>query len=391
MHIAIIGGKLQGTEAAYLAGKAGWEVTLIDKNKQAPARGLCHHFRHLDVCQEDGFKAAFKNVDIIIPAIEDFTALQAIHSHCRNFDAPLFFDHKAYQISRSKQRSNKLFEQVGVKIPAKWPNCGFPVIAKPSCASGSQGVCKLRDFDDYNVFRSQLSGENEQWVLQKYLDGPSYSLEVIGHNGKYVPLQVTELEMDETYDCKRVTAPSTLTEILKEDFNTIAIKLARALKLEGIMDVEVILCDEELFVLEIDARLPSQTPTAVLWSSGSNMLKLLWAMKSETFSGLNAIIDPLHVIYEHIHVMPGLVEIAGEHLMANPGPLQVISDFYGADEAITNYTKGKSDWVATLITADKTLDGVHIKRKEVLASLCQSQGIEKIKDTTPGLIGMKSQ
>ena len=36
MKIAIIGGKLQGTEAVYLAKKAGFEIILIDRDAQVP-------------------------------------------------------------------------------------------------------------------------------------------------------------------------------------------------------------------------------------------------------------------------------------------------------------------------------------------------------------------
>ena len=222
MHIAIVGGKLQGTEAAYLANKAGWEVTLIDKRDQPPAKGLCHHFRHLDVCREGGFQAAVKNLDAIVPALEDRSALQALSIHCRDLDVPLIFDKKAYQTSSSKLRSNALFNQTGMRMPAEWPDCGFPMIAKPSQASGSHGVCMLMDINDYNAFRSRVSDDDSDWVLQKYLDGPSYSLEVIGRYGHYVPFQITELEMDENYDCKKVIAPSTLTGDLKNGFNTMA-------------------------------------------------------------------------------------------------------------------------------------------------------------------------
>ena len=44
MLIAVIGGKLQGVEAVYLAQKAGWEILVIDKNPDAPATGLCDKF-----------------------------------------------------------------------------------------------------------------------------------------------------------------------------------------------------------------------------------------------------------------------------------------------------------------------------------------------------------
>jgi len=40
MIVAVVGGKLQGIEATYLAHKAGWDVLLIDTNPAVPASGL---------------------------------------------------------------------------------------------------------------------------------------------------------------------------------------------------------------------------------------------------------------------------------------------------------------------------------------------------------------
>ncbi len=49
MRLAIVGGKLQGTEAAYLAGEAGYEVVLIDRRPDRPAAGLAAEVHVFDV------------------------------------------------------------------------------------------------------------------------------------------------------------------------------------------------------------------------------------------------------------------------------------------------------------------------------------------------------
>jgi len=40
MQTVVVGGRLQGLEAVYLAKKAGWQVKLIDKSKNLPALNL---------------------------------------------------------------------------------------------------------------------------------------------------------------------------------------------------------------------------------------------------------------------------------------------------------------------------------------------------------------
>jgi pyrrolysine biosynthesis protein PylC len=157
---------------------------------------------------------------------------------------------------------------------------------------------------------------------------------------------------------------------LISEFEALSLALANALNLKGIMDVEVILHENELKVIEIDARLPSQTPTAVYWSTGLNMVQLL----GDLFLNRQAHIQPdskhgFGVIYEHVRVRSNQLEIAGEHIMSGAEALHVIPDFFGANEAITNYAAGRDEWVATLIVVAETIKAAWERRNSVIADL----------------------
>ena len=112
-------------------------------------------------------------------------------------------------------------------------------------------------------------------------------------------------------------------------------------------------------MLEIDARLPSQTPTAVYHSCGINIVALL----AETVLGGR--IPPVDLTlrrgccYQHVCVSGGAVEVLGEHMMGAARPLRLVPGLYGADEVITDLPEeaaGEADeeWVATLITLGQT-------------------------------------
>ena len=125
------------------------------------------------------------------------------------------------------------------------------------------------------------------------------------------------------------------------------------------MDVEVILHENELKVIEIDARLPSQTPTTVYWSTGVNMLQLMAAnFLKQSFEPPWDNRLPACVIYEHVCVTSNMLEIAGEHIMSGADALRVYPDFFGADEAITNYASDRNSWVATLIVTETNPEAV---------------------------------
>lgn len=351
MRVVVVGGKLQGVEAAYLAGQAGWDVTLVDRNPQVPAAGLCDSFRQLDIVQEEAvLPEVFQGADLIIPALEDDDALSVLVRAALAHDFPLAFDLAAYHISSSKRKSDLLFEQHNIPAPRYWPNCSFPIVAKPSSLSGSSGVRVLSCAQEMEELLKEVGSAADDYVFQEFLEGDSYSLEVIGLEGNALPLLTTALEMDAVFDCKRVTAPVELDLSLERQFQVMAKKVAGLLNLTGVMDLEVILHNGVLKLLEIDARLPSQTPTAVYKAAGVNILELLYQVIVKNKLPQQVDLSAKRgVVYEHIMVTPQGLETLGEHIMADAGPLKMLTDFYGADEALTNFAPGRAAWVATLI------------------------------------------
>ncbi len=374
MLVAVAGGNLQGLEVAYLARKAGWDVLVVDRHANVPASGMCHWFVQHDLREEKNLGALFEKADLLIPALENDAALAALSRCARSQGIPFAFDPAAYEVSSSKKVSDGLFARSGIPVPQAWPHCSLPVIVKPSHASGSADITIFNDRASVDDFLRQAKGD---WVAQAYLEGPTYSLEVMGRHGDYCLPQITDLYMDAQYDCKAVTAPSLMPAELMSTFEKISLEIAGLIDLNGLMDVEVVESDGELFVLEIDARFPSQTPTAVYHSTGFNMVKAL----GELFLNGNVPSAPKPgnaqgVIYEHIYVSNGTLGFAGEHIISNAGPLRLVKGFCGADEAITNYTEGRAEWVATLIVIGKDLQEATQKRNRVLTAIKHDFGLE---------------
>jgi pyrrolysine biosynthesis protein PylC len=386
LKIAVVGGKLQGTEAAYLARRAGWPVVLIDKKPDVPARGLADEFYCLDVAGEaPGLRSILRKTELIIPAFENAPALDFLKKVADEEGVPIAYDGSSFRIASSKKSSDRLFADLGIPAPRPGTSGLLPLLAKPSGLSGSRGVRKILSQKELDSFLAAGGLESEDWVIQEYLEGPSYSLEVFGLGGEYVSLQTTVIEVDPLYDCKRVLAPADISTDLKSEFGRIGRKIAGALGLKGIMDVEVILHQGLLKVLEIDARLPSQTPTAVFKSTGVNMVELLGDVFVKNF-----LQEPLPnprekaVIYEHIRVGPEAIEVSGEHIMAAAAPLHVQEGFFGADEAITDFAQGRLNWVATLIFVESSRPEVQAKRDATIESLKRHFGIDVFRDSRPG-------
>jgi pyrrolysine biosynthesis protein PylC len=383
MLAAIVGGRLQGVEVACLARNAGWRTLLVDQKTNTPARRLCDHYRQLDARQPLALDDAFKAVDIVIPALESQAALESLVSWGRRRKVPVAFDPDAYTLTSSKIDSDGLFASLGIPAPEPWPGCGYPVVAKPSGASGSKGVAILKNESEARK-RFPRGFPKNGWVFQQYLHGPSFSLEVVGSPGNYTPLQVTELFMDDVYDCKAVAAPTRLLPAQIHEMERLSVGIAEAIRLKGLMDVEVVLHEGCFKVLEIDARFPSQTPLAVYASTGCNMVECIARLfiDKKPLTPFPAAAQR-GARLEHIRVTPREIIIEGEHIVADAGRLDRVNGFFGADEAITNYLDAATDWVATLIVTGDTRRIAERKRNQVLASIKSQLHLERIDDRKP--------
>ena len=359
--IAVIGGKLQGTEAVYLARKAGFRTLLIDRHPDVPAAALCDRLLVFDFGADGVYPPDAGRPDLILPALED----DAVHCLARRWaqaeDIPLAFDLNAYGVSCSKLASDRLFHRLGLPAPTPWPEAGFPVVVKPDNASGSDGVVIIKSPEDMTARFPDGRGLTGM-VAQEYVEGPSYSIEVIGTPGAYTPLQVTDLGMDEAYDCNAVRTPTDLSPDQVKHLENMAVAIAETIDLKGIMDLEAILHQGQLKLLEIDARLPSQTPMAVFWSTGMNMVAMLADLFIKDIKPERGRSE-VPVLVEHIRVTGQNIAFLGEHIMAGDGPLHIETGFFGADEAVTSWGPGKHTWVATLIFRAETTDALEDRRR----------------------------
>lgn len=334
----------------YLAKKAGYRTYLVDKDENVPAAGLCLRFFQTDVFEEKKMLWLMANVDLVIPATENVVVLEALTRYQALTGTPMPFDLKAYYLSSSKKASDQFFMSKGIPAPKPYPECAYPVIVKPRGKSGSKGVRKVASPGALNAHPEYLT---DAYVVQEYLEGRSFSIEVIGWGKQFNLLQITEILVDGHYDCKQVVAPAAISAEQAAAFHEIAAKLAGAIQIHGIFDIEVIADKGRLKVLEIDARIPSQTPISVYHSTGVNMLTL---MEEAAVGHVRPVtLKASRVcLFQQIRFTEGRIEMLGEGIMAEAGPLSYYKNFFGADEALTNFAPGKDSWVATLIVTAET-------------------------------------
>jgi len=386
MKIGIVGGALQGMEAVFLSKKAGFETLVIDRKKSAPAMSISDTYEVLDVTKDtERTKEALLDCDVVIPACEETEALKNLDKIMRHSEIPFLFDINAYNISSSKKRSNEIMAKIGVPLPKPWPECGFPAVVKPSSQSGSIGVSAVNDIGEMDAALKIVSDLGDIPIIQEFVSGKSVSIEVIGRSGSARPLVTTEVVLDYNYDCKMVVCePHILPKEDDELFAEIGKKTAEAVGLDGLMDVEAIYTKKGLRVLEIDARIPSQTPAAVWAATDINILEELVFSSMGRSTSKNSRNECS--VYEHYIVENDSLTTCGEKIFGKVTEPRCESRFFGADEAITDYAPGKSAWRATVITKGKSPAEVLEKRKNFIRNVMEECELEEYMDRSPEMI-----
>lgn len=156
----------------------------------------------------------------------------------------------------------RVWEKVGVPSPqfkifsdklavqAEIPIFGFPLIIKPTDSSGSRGVTKLESLDDNIVdavdraFHFSKSGEV---ILEKYMQGTEFTIEVFGANGEIRVLAVTEKKKVEgTRDtvARELATSDRAPEVIKRIVDAVVGAFIALGYLEGPGHAEAILMDD---------------------------------------------------------------------------------------------------------------------------------------------------
>ncbi len=303
--ICLVGGKLQGFEAAYLSKKAGIRVVLVDKDPHALIRNYADEFHCFDVIKEpERLIELSKSVDALLPVNENLECIEFLSSVKEKFSCPVLFDFEAYRISRDKKKSKDYFASIGIPTPQDKPS-EPPYFVKPPCESSSVGAGIIYDEEELRELEPGM-------LIEEYVEGEVISLEVIGDGSHFAVVKETLIHIDEMYDCHMVTPlPPELS------FRQISHALAANLSLKGIMDVEAISGPKGLKVIEIDARFPSQTPTAVYYSSGINLIELLFSAFTDGVEEIKILPENKYCIYEHLMLGEnGILIPVGEQVLS---------------------------------------------------------------------------
>ena len=155
---------------------------------------------------------------------------------------------------------------------------GYPVLVRPSYVIGGQGMSVVRNQEELKKYMSIiLSGKTGNSVLvDKYMPGTEIEVDCISDGDTVlIPGIMEHIERAGIHsgDSIAVYPPYNLSESMTKKVCDISVKMARGLKTSGIVNIQYLIYENELFVIEVNPR-ASRTVPYISKVTGVPMIEL---------------------------------------------------------------------------------------------------------------------
>ena len=165
-----------------------------------------------------------------------------------------------YMHQRDEINTVKIIEKVGL-----------PCFVKPNRSGSSFGISKVYSEENLEEAIMKAFKEDEEILIESFLDGKEVSVSVIEHKGKIKVLPITEIvsendffDYEAKYEGKsKEITPARISEVEKKKIIQTARKVYRVLNMSGFSRSEFILVDGEPYFLEINT-VPGMTEESLL-------------------------------------------------------------------------------------------------------------------------------
>ena len=160
----------------------------------------------------------------------------------------------------------------------KLKNMNFPVVIKDTLGLSSFGmdVCKTFQEAKHVLLSKKNNGDR---LIEEFISGLSFGLEVYGHDGNYVfsPLFINSLNQFGLTSPKQNVklGPVTNEKFHIKSLHKMLYSLAEKLNFRGIAQIDLVFSGEKWYIIEINSRISGMTQT-VASSLGISLYELIF-------------------------------------------------------------------------------------------------------------------
>lgn len=184
-------------------------------------------------------------------------------------------------VAINKKKTGAVLEEEGFLIPKSslvhreryWHECSYPIIVKPVDQGSSIGLFKFTSEKEYQDSLEKIFNSREYMLVQEFVEGREFTCGVIEKQKEIIPFVATEVLLTkgdmfdyeakyEVNGCKEIT-PADVDEVLMKRIQETSKRCHAVLGCKSISRTDMILKDDDLFVLEINT-MPGMTKTSFI-------------------------------------------------------------------------------------------------------------------------------
>lgn len=205
-----------------------------------------------------------------------FDLVNVPHTTCDFYQAALTFNKRdCISVLRKfgVKTATNYFLNKGDLVDAKAiaETVGLPCFVKANRAGSSFGVSKVYTEKDIPTAVEKSFKEDDEIIIESFLEGTEVSVGVINYNGEVLALPVTEIVSENDffdYDAKYLgksqeITPARITDEQTKAVQELAVKVFKVLKLKGITRAEYIFHNGEPHFLEVNTT-PGLSPASIV-------------------------------------------------------------------------------------------------------------------------------
>ncbi|UXH42626.1 carbamoyl phosphate synthase large subunit [Rossellomorea vietnamensis] len=142
-------------------------------------------------------------------------------------------------------------------------NLTFPLLCRPSYVIGGKGMVKVKSLEEMQRFIQTADEEYFPVLVDEFKEGREVEIDLVGDGeGVYVPGVMEHIERAGVHsgDSMSIFPSESLSGEIKETIEEYARKIVSALQYKGIMNIQFLLQDRNVYVLEVNPRASRTVP-----------------------------------------------------------------------------------------------------------------------------------
>jgi carbamoyl-phosphate synthase large subunit len=215
-----------------------------------------------------------------IPVLVQFggqTAINLVKS-LQAFGVPILgTPPESIELAEDRRQFDALLERLGVPRPPGRAvltleearetahAVGYPVLVRPSYVLGGRAMEIVRTHAELETYwrSAVLAFPDAPVLVDKYIEGKEAEVDLIGDGERFlIPAIMEHIERAGVHsgDSMTVVPPQTLTESEQAQIRDYSLRLARALRACGLLNIQFVVQDGQVYVIEVNPRASRTVP-----------------------------------------------------------------------------------------------------------------------------------